>query len=247
MTENMETLRTMAQTLQLATGELRQRIINYVKEAYARGEAPSLGRIRRELGVSTRRLYQLFPKGLEQIYVEAGVPAERARERLALTMRALKARETLETRGNELTAQIFERLEKGQSLTKIVVELKADPDAVMQAYEKWRNLKEIDVNQPKVLRELKSFEERLDVLWDFMEWVERSVDRRLRDDHNCCRYMNAEGYCTLWHWYKSIQGWSMKADTIEEDGKPKTVYHLNVKRHKFICTSCPSYKPREAA
>jgi AraC-like DNA-binding protein len=168
MTENMETLRTMAQTLQLATGELRQRIINYVKEANARGEAPSLGRIRRELGVSTRRLYQLFPKGLEQIYVEAGVPAEKARERLALTMKALKARETLETRGSELTAKIFERLEKGQSLTKIVVELKADPDVVMQTYEKWRNLKE----------------EMLDVLWDFMEWVERSVDRRLRDDYN---------------------------------------------------------------
>jgi hypothetical protein len=242
----METLRTMAQAIQLA-GELRQRIIAFVREAYAGGEAPSLGRIRRELKVSTRRIYQIFPKGLKQIYVEAGVPAERARERLALTERALKARGTLETRGNELTAKIFERLEKGQSLTKIVVELKADPDAVMQAYEKWRSLKEIDVNQPKVLRELKSFEERLDVLWDFMEQVELSVNRRLREDHNRCRYMNAEGYCTLWHWYKSIQGWSMKPDTIEEDGKPKTVYHLNVKKHKFICTSCPSYKPKGAA
>jgi hypothetical protein len=236
--------RLMAQTTQPPIGELKQRIVSFVKEAYGRGRAPSLGEIRRGLKVSTRRLYQLFPGGLEQIYTEAGLPPEKAREKLTLTEKALKARETLETRENELTAQIFERLEKGESLTKIVVELKANPDAVKEAYEKWRSLKEIDVNQPVALRLLKNIERRLGALEEFMEWVGRSVDRRLNDAHGRCRHISADGYCTMWCWYEPVEGWSMKPEVVVEGGRRKTVYHLNVRQHKFICIACPSYKPR---
>jgi len=243
----LQCLGNMSKTVQVQTGDLRQRILSFVREAHARGEAPSLGRIRRELNVSTRKLYQLFQNGLAQIYAEAGLPAEKAKEKLAMTEKALKARETQQTRGNALVTSIFERLERGESLTKIVVDLKADPDVVREAYEKWRSLKEIDVNQPKVLRELNSIKAELAILRNFMEWVERSVDRRLREDRNGCKYISAEGYCTMWYWYKPVTGWVMKADTVEEEGEPKTVYRLKVKLHKFICVACPSYIPRSVA
>jgi hypothetical protein len=178
--------------------ELRQRILGFVREAYAKGETPSLGRVRRELGVSRRRLYQLFPGGLEQVYAEASIPVEEAKKRLSLTQKALEARETPGTRGNEFTAAVFERLERGEDPAKIVIELRADPDEVKRAYDKWVELKGVD---PSALRKkLKDLEERLERLEDFMEWVGQGVDERVGEGDDGCVHMDAEGYCNHWLW-----------------------------------------------
>jgi hypothetical protein len=236
----------MAQAAGLGDEALRRRILAYVRHSHARGEAPSVRGIGRGLKVSMRRLYRLFPRGLGQIYAEAGLPADEARGRLALTEGALRARGRRAS-GNELTAQIFERLDRGEGLTRIAIELRADPDAVREAYEKWVSLKEVDVNQPKVLRRLREIEGRLAILEGFMGWIGMSVDRRLRDDHNGCKYMSGDGYCAAWHWYEPVDGCEMRPGIVEEGGRPRTVYWLNVKRHKFICAACPSYSPRGTA
>jgi len=44
-------------------------------------------------------------------------------------------------------AKVFKQLEEGVTLPQIVIDLKADPDAVQQLYDKWLSLKETDVNQ----------------------------------------------------------------------------------------------------
>jgi len=47
----------------------------------------------------------------------------------------LKAREFKPLKENELTAFVFERLEKGKSLVKMVIKLRVDPTKVKEIYE----------------------------------------------------------------------------------------------------------------
>jgi hypothetical protein len=62
----------MAKVLQHAKDELKPRILALIRESYAKVKELSSGMVRRELGLSNRMLYQLFPKGIEQMYTEAG-------------------------------------------------------------------------------------------------------------------------------------------------------------------------------
>lgn len=142
-------------------------MIAYVKEAHEKGvPLPSLREIKREFGISNRKFYELFPNGLREVYEGAGVPENRIRERLATVEEALKSKRTSVLRENELKARIFEELESGKSLAKIVIDLKADPKVVKEAFEDWRALKEVDVNQPVVLRGLKELEELVKATFD---------------------------------------------------------------------------------
>ena len=66
------------------------------------------------------------------------------------------------------------------------------------------------------------------------------MDRDERREEAGCRYIDKEGYCTLWYWWSRVKGWDMR-EGFEEG---KTVYHLNVKKYPLICTACPSYERR---
>jgi len=57
--------------------------------------------------------------------------------------------------------EVFRLLEEGKTLPKIVVETGLDPDEVKKYYEKWRELKEIDINQPILLKELEELKRAL--------------------------------------------------------------------------------------
>ncbi|MEM1509378.1 MAG: TusE/DsrC/DsvC family sulfur relay protein [Thermofilaceae archaeon] len=53
---------------------LREEVLNYVREYYAaNGLPPSIRDIAKNLKVSTRTLYSLFPGGVEQVYETAGL------------------------------------------------------------------------------------------------------------------------------------------------------------------------------
>ncbi len=52
------------------------------------------------------------------------------------------------------TVEVFKRLEEGKTLPKIVVETGLDPDKVKEIYNKWLELRKIDVNQPIVLKDI---------------------------------------------------------------------------------------------
>ena len=93
----------------------------------------------------------------------------------------------------------------------------------------------------KVLRaEVKEVASHVDLLDDKMEWIERSVARRLRDDWAGCKYIDEHGYCTRWYWQGRVEGWDMREGFVEG----RAVYYLNVKRHPLICVACPSYERR---
>ncbi|RLE46998.1 MAG: hypothetical protein DRJ31_09425 [Candidatus Methanomethylicota archaeon] len=57
--------------------------------------------------------------------------------------------------------EVFKRLEEGKSLPKIVIETGLDPDKVKEIYNKWLELRKIDVNQPVVLKEIEELKEKL--------------------------------------------------------------------------------------
>jgi len=57
--------------------ELRDRVVRLVREYYARhGRPPSVRYIARELRVSTKTLYKVFPRGIGEVYRAAGVERE---------------------------------------------------------------------------------------------------------------------------------------------------------------------------
>lgn len=142
--------------------ELRSKVVEYIRAVWGdKGKPPSLGEIRRGLGLSNRKFYGLFPGGLEEAYRLAAIPENVIAEMLRTTENALKARQSKALKENELTAKVFEMLEKGRSLANIVIELKADPDVVKRLYEKWVELKRIDVNQPVVLKRLEELSDLL--------------------------------------------------------------------------------------
>jgi len=92
----------------------------------------------------------------------------------------------------------------------------------------------------KLRREVESLNQRFKELANSIYLIRISAEIRLRDDHNGCKWLDKNGYCTILYWYERVGGYDMKPDIVEG----KTVYRLNVKKHPLICTACPSYKPR---
>ena len=55
-------------------------------------------------------------------------------------------------------------------------------------------------------RRFKELEDSIEELADSVDWIQRSAQRRLREDHNGCKWLDGDGYCTLWYWYEKGEG-----------------------------------------
>jgi len=71
--------------------------------------------------------------------------------------------------------QVFKRLEEGKTLPKIVIETGLDPDEVKKIYEKWLELKKIDINQPAVLNDIKKLKEAINTIVDRFNKLVKSI------------------------------------------------------------------------
>jgi hypothetical protein len=162
----------------------------------------------RELGVSTRKVYEIFPGGLREIYERAGVPVEKAAERLAATRRALEARlgraEAKPLSEGEVAAEVFRLLEEGKTIPQVVIALKQPPHVVISLYSEWLKVKRVDVNKPITIKQLEELERRLErrlseiearldkrlkTVEEALEWIGRSASRRQREDDSGCVYL----------------------------------------------------------
>ena len=65
--------------------------------------------------------------------------------------------------------EVFKRLEEGKTLPRIVVETGLDPDEVKKCYEKWLELKKIDINQPTVLKDIEELKRKLKPLLELTD------------------------------------------------------------------------------
>jgi len=105
--------------------------------------------------------------------------------------RILKKRQTAETaedysvyEGDEASA-VFELFEKGVSPAQVVVDLRTDPDKVKVLYEKWRDLKGINLYEW-------AFKQK--ALKDLLEQAEVVGGFRFRN----CANIDEDRYCTWW-------------------------------------------------
>jgi transcriptional regulator with XRE-family HTH domain len=85
-----------------------------------------------------------------------------------------------------------------------------------------------------------SLSTRILELEDAMDLIRESVSRRLRGRSECM-YVDRNGYCTMWRWMSKVEGWDMREDV----SGGRKVYYLNVRKHPLVCTSCPTYKPKQ--
>lgn len=154
----------------------RQVVIRFAKTSWHEHRSvPSVRTMMTSCNVkSTREFYNLFPGRLSELCKEAGIPPPG--ERLRITGNASKARHggDSEEAGPRFEASVFELLEKGTSLPQIVAS-RGRPDLVLELFKKWRRLKEVDVNQPAVLKELKNNRSDLLALKDDISKVEESA------------------------------------------------------------------------
>lgn len=103
----------------------------------------------------------------------------------------------------EEVSRIFEQFEKGKSLTRIVIEFKINPDRVRQLYEKWIELKKIDVNQPIVLEKIKELQELLAeeiVISVPFRQLFRQAEEIGEFKMKKCSYADTNGFCRNWYW-----------------------------------------------
>jgi transcriptional regulator with XRE-family HTH domain len=85
----------------------------------------------------------------------------------------------------EEAAEAFELFEKGVSLPKVVIDLKANPDMVKALYEKWLDLKGVNVME-WIFRQV--------AMEDLLEQAKSLGGFRVEN----CAKVNAVGYCTNW-------------------------------------------------
>jgi DNA-binding MarR family transcriptional regulator len=134
------------------------------------------------------KVKQLYTQGLGYREIAEKVGLSISTIHRILKPKALE--ETIEKHENEEdVARIFTLLEKGISLTEIVISLKKDPAKVKQIYQEWVELKGIDLN------EFKAWKSLLDNL------LKEALSIGLYRKKNCI-HINEEGYCRAWIYTK---------------------------------------------
>jgi len=152
--------------------------------------------------------------------------------------------------------QAMELADRLDALASKLSELEAQASKLQSSLSSLKALEDLAGEASKLRKEVKGLNRRLGELEESVEgiansvadleesvaWIRRSAERRLREDHNGCRWLNKDGYCTLWYWHRDerVRGWDMRQDVVGG----KEVYLLNAKKHPLICAACPSYEPR---
>jgi predicted transcriptional regulator len=136
--------------------------------------------------------------------------------------------------------QVHELARMVDELGRRVSELNAKLGELEHRLSQLKPLEDISKVVHDLRGDVDSLSTRILELEDDMDWVRRSVSRRLEGRRECM-YIDRDGYCTLWYWGGKVEGWDMK----EGVSGGRKVYYLNVRRHPLVCTACPTYKPKQ--
>ncbi len=104
----------------------------------------------------------------------------------------------------EEASEVFELLEKGNPLSKIVINLKMSPHRVEELNEMWIRLKKKDVNQPIVLERIQELDEvlvwHMDIKHKELEALQTQTEETGEYRMKYCSNINERGFCTRWTW-----------------------------------------------
>ena len=127
----------------------------------------------------------------------------------------------------EEASRVFELLEAGETLPRIVIQLEMEPHRVEDLYHHWLEIRRIDVNQPPVLKQVKEVNDyvceiHVDLINHKNSNTHRSMESLLEHAANIgtykvqnCRHVNEDGYCTWWQWTDQYgRGVWKKADPV---------------------------------
>ena len=136
--------------------------------------------------------------------------------------------------------QVHELARMVDELSKRVSELNAKLGELELRLSQLKPLEDLSRVVQDLRGDVDSLSTRILELEDDMDWVRRSASRRLKGRSECV-YVDREGYCTMWYLEGKVEGWDMR----EGVSGGRKIYHINVRKHPLICTSCPTYKPRQ--
>jgi transposase-like protein len=100
-------------------------------------------------------------------------------------------------------------------------------------------LDELNKDVLMVKQELGRISKEIASIKNDMRLIKEGVDLRFLEENQCVN-MDSAGYCKLWQWYHTVEGWDMMQ---EKDENGKVHYHLNVMKHRLHCVACPAYEP----
>lgn len=83
-----------------------------------------------------------------------------------------------------LYAALFSDLEAGKGLIEIVCRNKVPPELVRTVVAEWRQLKELDINEPSVAKEIAVMDRHLSALDDRITLVENELADLTEDDYD---------------------------------------------------------------
>jgi len=162
---------------------------------------------------------------------ETEIPAE-----AALLPFEEKAKYVVELRRKGKTYREIQRILKiSPRDVKRALKLEAHRDEIQELRER---VEDVAKSIGRLESKLKSVDSKLAEVGGVLEWLERSLDRRFREDSSeVCTHMDRDGYCVYWTWKSPVKGWSMK--------KLGDRYALNVKAHRWVCALCPSFTTKD--
>lgn len=138
----------------------------------------------------------------------------------------------------EKVKYIIELRKQGKTYREIAKELKVslrDVSAALRQYAPSKEEQELTSKIKELEKRIRILEEHQKKVSEIIEMFRTGVGRRFMKDlpEEHCENMDEDGYCTRWIWRHAIKDWDMK----EDNGR----YHLNVKKHPWVCIACPSF------
>jgi len=91
-----------------------------------------------------------------------------------------------------------------------------------------------EIPEPMTLEDLIK---RLEALEEAIKTI-NDVKSTLFDKVETCKYVDPDGYCRHYNWLNPPPHW----DVVEEEIDNRKVYHVNVRKHMFICLACTHWR-----
>lgn len=91
-----------------------------------------------------------------------------------------------------------------------------------------------EIPEPMTLEDLTK---RLEALEEAIKTI-NEVKSTLHDKVETCKFIDSNGYCRYFNWLNPPPHW----DVVEEEIGNRKVYHVNVRKHMFICLGCTHWR-----
>lgn len=105
--------------------------------------------------------------------------------------------ETAPTQQGEMASKVFQLLEKGRTLSKIVIELKLEPEVVKDLYDKWVGLSQNDAKLPNLKGLNQALQDHIMNHHGLNRLLEKARNAGVFKKNNCEYYNDSTAECSV--------------------------------------------------